>query len=304
MNRMNDNIEYDDNSYYLDPIKSYQNNEENSLVENSESRLNITNDSVLNNYPFLRINRDNSNFDINQSEANLERKSSKNNIITYSINKKPKMPEYSSYLANSRPPSHYQNKLNKIIRSDHKLPEINQVRKPIRFNNPSKNAKQPLKFLKNDDGLTQNSKETVIHHHHYYNYGDSKRNLVENQSIPNIEKQNYYSPRGSPLNYYSPRPSPNYYASIASPVYYTTVPSTYYGDQQYTSYDFDNSYNFSTQMLPPVNYKQKYPNYSLNEFNDNFTRRSKNELHRTRSLNQNNLNRAYMRNYEGNYSYF
>ena len=46
---MNDDLFYEDKSYYLDPSKSYQ--------KKDSSNLKISRDSVLNDYPYMRINR-------------------------------------------------------------------------------------------------------------------------------------------------------------------------------------------------------------------------------------------------------
>ena len=281
---MNDDLFYEDKSYYLDPSKSYQ--------KKDSSNLKISRDSVLNDYPYMRINRG----DIVQENQNQDNDTYSRSSRRINYTDDNNLDDWDSP-KNNRSNRSQVNKPELI-----RLPEL--IRKPIRFDERSFSNHQILKIKKNEinDDHQENTKGPVIHHHHYYINGEDQMLLIPptlspqftSNSVPN---NRYYSPRGSPLNYYTPKASPKYYTPIASPVYYSTISSPIYGDQGYTAYDYDNRYKFSTQMLPPLKMNQKYPVNTFNVPKGAYLSPNINKgVKRTTSLNN-----GLKRNYEGNY---
>ena len=274
MSRVHDSRNYDDRDGDYNEDETV--NSEPDTNDYPDSGLPVPRGSVLDQYPFLKIQRDMPDTDADYDDAI---NATSNNNDSRSIYTKPPI-EYTTYLANSRPTSHYKDTLNQIIKTDTKLPSINQLRKPIRFNNNLKNANSWYKLSNGASNVSnvsnrtykpkkettnkENSEEKVVHHHHYYSYGD-KQLATSTSILPATDYAYYTSPvEASNLNYFSPRVSPSYYTSAASPMYYTTAmaPSTYYGDQKYkTSINYETG--LSTKVLPSVNFGDNYPNYFL-----------------------------------------
>jgi len=296
---MNNDLSYEDNSYYLNPVKSYK------IKDNSD--LKISKDSVLNEFPFITINRGHLD-DENENEETVSDSRFNHRITNYNNRDLDSRQSRN----NLESPSNFQNKWNQIDNSDSiRLPTIDNVRKPIRFDKikNSKNQIMRIKKEQENDYKEENPNGTVIHHHHYYINSEAKNALPTlspqfTQSNRVLSNHSNYSPRGSPLDYYTPKASPKYYSPMASPVVYVAAPSTAFGDQyptyDYDRYNFDNRYDFNTQMLPPLKMNQKYP-VSYNQFSaskgaylgQNFNK----SLKRTTSLNHHGLRR----NFEGNY---